>query len=123
MTFRYRPRPAARPTVGDVATAVDLEASPDLAGRAFDEADAVEDGADRGRRPIDAGRRTSRSPSASRTSTSRREPGELVALVGPSGSGKTTTTYLMPRLYDVTEGAVEIDGIDVRKVKLESWDG
>jgi ATP-binding cassette subfamily B protein len=48
------------------------------------------------------------------------EPGELVALVGPSGSGKTTTTYLIPRLYDVDTGAVEIDGIDVRKIKLES---
>jgi ATP-binding cassette subfamily B protein len=47
-------------------------------------------------------------------------PGELVALVGPSGSGKTTTTYLIPRLYDVDSGAVEIDGIDVRKIKLAS---
>ena len=42
------------------------------------------------------------------------QPGELVALVGPSGSGKTTTTYLDPRLYDVDDGAVEIDGRDVR---------
>ena len=48
------------------------------------------------------------------------EPGELVALVGPSGMGKTTTTYLIPRLYDVDEGAVEIDGIDVRRIKLAS---
>jgi ATP-binding cassette subfamily B protein len=48
------------------------------------------------------------------------EPGELVALVGPSGSGKTTTTYLIPRLYDVDAGAVEIDDHDVRKVTLES---
>jgi ATP-binding cassette subfamily B protein len=48
------------------------------------------------------------------------EPGELVALVGPSGSGKTTTTYLIPRLYDVDSGAVEIDRHDVRKVTLES---
>jgi ATP-binding cassette subfamily B protein len=47
-------------------------------------------------------------------------PGELVALVGPSGSGKTTTTYLIPRLYDVDAGAVEIDGRDVRKLTLES---
>ncbi|MDL2335558.1 MAG: ABC transporter ATP-binding protein, partial [Chloroflexota bacterium] len=46
------------------------------------------------------------------------QPGQLVALVGPSGSGKTTTTYLIPRLYDVDEGAVEIDGIDVRKLRL-----
>jgi ATP-binding cassette subfamily B protein len=48
------------------------------------------------------------------------EPGQLVALVGPSGSGKTTTTYLLPRLYDVDSGAVEIDGVDVRRLKLES---
>jgi ATP-binding cassette subfamily B protein len=47
-------------------------------------------------------------------------PGQLVALVGPSGAGKTTTTYLIPRLYDVDEGAVEIDGLDVRKIRLES---
>ena len=48
------------------------------------------------------------------------DPGELVALVGPSGSGKTTTTYLIPRLYDVDSGAVEIDDIDVRRIKLTS---
>ena len=47
-------------------------------------------------------------------------PGELVALVGPSGSGKTTTTYLIPRLYDVDSGSVEIDGRDVRRIKLAS---
>ena len=48
------------------------------------------------------------------------EPGQLVALVGPSGSGKTTTTYLIPRLYDVDSGAVEIDGRDVRRIALAS---
>jgi ATP-binding cassette subfamily B protein len=47
-------------------------------------------------------------------------PGELVALVGPSGSGKTSISMLLPRLYDVTSGAVSIDGIDVRDIKLES---
>ncbi len=47
-------------------------------------------------------------------------PGQLVALVGPSGSGKTTTTYLVPRLYDVDSGAVEIDGLDVRGITLAS---
>jgi ATP-binding cassette subfamily B protein len=51
------------------------------------------------------------------------QPGQLAALVGPSGAGKTTTTYLVPRLYDVQEGAVEIDGIDVRKITLESLGG
>ncbi len=49
----------------------------------------------------------------------RVEPGELVALVGPSGAGKTTTTYLVPRLYDVDRGAVSIDGHDVRSFDLE----
>ncbi len=48
------------------------------------------------------------------------EPGQLVALVGPSGAGKTTTTYLVPRLYDADSGAIEIDGRDVRDIKLTS---
>ncbi|MEX0659791.1 MAG: ABC transporter ATP-binding protein [Egibacteraceae bacterium] len=47
-------------------------------------------------------------------------PGETVALVGPSGAGKTTICYLVPRLYDVTTGAVRIDGHDVRDLALES---
>jgi len=47
-------------------------------------------------------------------------PGQLVALVGPSGSGKTSTTYLVPRLYDTQGGTVEIDGLDVRRIRLES---
>jgi len=48
------------------------------------------------------------------------EPGQLVALVGPSGSGKTTTTYLIPRLYDVDAGSVSVDGVDVRRISLAS---
>ncbi len=51
------------------------------------------------------------------------EPGQLAALVGPSGAGKTTMTYLVPRFYDVQRGAVLIDGIDVRKLRLESLGG
>jgi ATP-binding cassette subfamily B protein len=47
-------------------------------------------------------------------------PGHLVALVGPSGAGKTTISYLIPRLYDVTAGAVEVDGLDVRHVRQAS---
>jgi ATP-binding cassette subfamily B protein len=50
----------------------------------------------------------------------RAEAGQLVALVGPSGAGKTTTTYMIPRLYDVDKGAVLIDGHDVRAVQLDS---
>ena len=48
------------------------------------------------------------------------EPGQLAALVGPSGAGKTTVSYLIPRLYDASEGAVEIDGLDVRRIRLAS---
>lgn len=46
------------------------------------------------------------------------EPGETVALVGASGAGKSTTISLVPRLYDVTDGAVRIDGHDVRDLTL-----
>jgi len=46
--------------------------------------------------------------------------GETVALVGPSGAGKTTLCSLLPRFYDVDEGAIRIDGTDIRKMTLES---
>ena len=48
------------------------------------------------------------------------EPGTMTALVGPSGAGKTTISALLPRLYDVTEGAITIDGNDIRDLTLES---
>ncbi len=44
-------------------------------------------------------------------------PGQMAAFVGPSGAGKSTIAYLVPRLYDVTEGAVSIDGLDVRQIR------
>jgi len=50
-------------------------------------------------------------------------PGETVALVGPTGAGKTTIISLIPRFYDVSQGAVRIDGIDVRDVTLASLRG
>jgi ATP-binding cassette, subfamily B, bacterial len=46
--------------------------------------------------------------------------GQLVALVGPSGAGKTTLTYLIPRLYDPTQGVIRIDRHDLRDVTLDS---
>jgi ATP-binding cassette subfamily B protein len=48
------------------------------------------------------------------------EPGQTVAIVGPTGAGKTTIINLIPRFYDVTGGAVKIDGLDVRDVTAES---
>ncbi len=48
------------------------------------------------------------------------KPGETIALVGPTGAGKTTIVNLISRFYEVTEGAVRIDGQDVREVTLES---
>ena len=47
-------------------------------------------------------------------------PGEILAIVGPSGSGKTTLVNLVPRLWDVSAGAIRIDGVDVRKVAVRS---
>lgn len=48
------------------------------------------------------------------------QPGQLTALVGPSGAGKTTMTYLIPRLYDPTEGRILLDGHDLRDLTLSS---
>ena len=50
-------------------------------------------------------------------------PGQLAAFVGPSGAGKTTISYLIPRLYDATEGSISIDGVDVRRIRLASLAG
>ncbi len=59
-------------------------------------------------------------PWALRNVSMRIEPGQLAAIVGPSGAGKTTVTYLVPRFYDATEGAVLIDGQDVRDLTMAS---
>ncbi|MBS7628254.1 ABC transporter ATP-binding protein, partial [Candidatus Bathyarchaeota archaeon] len=47
------------------------------------------------------------------------KPGEVIGVVGPSGSGKTTLTKLLLRFYDPTEGRITIDGVDLRKIKLQ----
>ncbi|GAB3983789.1 ABC transporter ATP-binding protein [Plantactinospora veratri] len=48
------------------------------------------------------------------------EPGQMVALVGPSGAGKSTMSMLVSRIYDVTDGAVRVGGVDVRDATLDS---
>ena len=108
---------AAEPEVAAVT-------APTAAAASLDGAAAASDGT-RGDRtrgegdPIDAPESTAR-PFGLEHIDFAAEPGELIALVGPSGSGKTTTTYLVSRLYDVDSGAVEIDDIDVRRIKLAS---
>ncbi len=49
------------------------------------------------------------------------EPGEMIGLVGHSGAGKTTIINLLSRFYDVTEGAIKVDGVDIRKIKPEDF--
>ena len=48
------------------------------------------------------------------------KPGQMIAFVGPSGAGKSTIANLIPRFYDVTAGAIKIDGYDIRDVKIDS---
>lgn len=50
----------------------------------------------------------------------RVEPGQMAAFVGPSGAGKTTITHLLPRFYDPQEGVIQLDGVDLKEIKLAS---
>ncbi len=125
VSFRYPSAPVPPPVVVDEAgngthAAEELEELEELAEvTPIAAMEAVEAGAfepfDSGAPPIELVQ-----PFALEHIDFEAQPGELVALVGPSGSGKTTTTYLIPRLYDVDSGAVEIDGVDVRQIKLAS---
>jgi subfamily B ATP-binding cassette protein MsbA len=68
----------------------------------------------------DVGLRYPRGPRVLRGVTLTAEPGEMLAIVGPSGSGKSTLVRLLLRLYDPTEGAILIDGVDLRDATLAS---
>lgn len=70
--------------------------------------------------PVEPGSRSQAREMALEDITFTVRPGQLVALVGPSGAGKTTLTYLIPRLYDPTQGRIVIDGHDLRDVSLAS---
>jgi ATP-binding cassette subfamily B protein len=48
------------------------------------------------------------------------KPGTMTALVGPSGAGKTTISALVPRLYDVTDGSIDVGGVDIRELTMKS---
>lgn len=48
------------------------------------------------------------------------DQGKTIALVGPSGAGKTTLCHLIPRFYEIKEGSIKIDGIDIRDIKIKS---
>jgi ATP-binding cassette subfamily B protein len=105
VSFRYPAEPA---TVGQEAAGVEGEEEADET----DEAEALDEVAEV--YPVTP------SPFGLEDVSFEARPGELVALVGPSGAGKTTTTYLIPRLYDVEGGRVTIDGIDTRSIQLAS---
>jgi ATP-binding cassette subfamily B protein len=129
--FAYPRATIRRPTAGAAELVTDspgpLDASVMVALADLEEGGAADDseGAD-GRAAADPGvgahdlRSGARQPFSLEDIDFEAQPGQLVALVGASGSGKTTTTYLVPRLYDVDDGAVEIDGVDVRRISLAS---
>ena len=85
-----------------------------------DAADAVALPTVRGRIRFDVGlvRLPTRPPRPARHRLSRSSPARSIGVVGPSGSGKTTLCNLVPRLWDVSSGTIEIDGLDLRSVRL-----
>ena len=123
VSFRYPSEPpsAGEASPGDEAAAVDGEANPAVAEAAARELVTLAGDAPPGDGATAGGAAAEPAQPFGLDDVSfEARPGELVALVGPSGAGKTTTTYLIPRLYDVASGSVEIDGIDVRQIRLAS---
>ncbi len=123
VSFQYATEPPAEPaTPGDEAAAVDAEANPAMLVVARDAGEGEDVGS--GEEPEGTAEHVADNdrpaPFGLEDISFEARPGELVALVGPSGAGKTTTTYLIPRLYDVESGRVTIDGLDVRQIKLAS---
>lgn len=124
------------PMMGLMQVTLDLQTSQALFARIFQYMDltpAIQDAPDA--RPVNAARigeieldhvtfrYPESEPEAGPTLTDidlKVKPGQFVAFVGPSGSGKTTISYLIPRLYDVTTGAVKFAGDDVRELQHES---
>jgi len=124
------------PLMGLMRVALDLQTSRALFARIFEYLDlhpAITDAADA--REVDASRLgevefrdvTFRYPDAAPDAPGtlqdvsfRIEPGQYVAFVGPSGAGKTTVSYLIPRLYEASEGAVLFAGADVRELRHAS---
>jgi ATP-binding cassette subfamily B protein len=127
------------PLMGLLRVALDLQTSQALFARIFEYLDLkpqIKDAPDA--RPVNAGRLgrvefakvVFRYPDASADTPATLkevsfgiEPGQYAAFVGPSGAGKTTVSYLVPRLYDVTGGAVLFAGDDVRELQQESLIG
>ena len=127
------------PLMGLLRVALDLQASQALFARIFEYLDltpAIEDAPDA--RPVDRARLgrvefegvSFRYPDATEDQRPTLdevsfaiEPGQYAAFVGPSGAGKTTVSYLVPRLHDVTSGAVRYAGTDVRELQGESLVG
>jgi ATP-binding cassette subfamily B protein len=120
--FRYRttpPQTVAAPPIDQPEVAEPVAAAAAGAGAAAAAAAEVV-GADAGETAMTAGAAELVAPFGVEGVDFEAKAGQLVALVGPSGAGKTTTTYLLPRLYEVDEGAIELDGRDIRTLTLES---
>src|SRR6202046_2259021 len=120
-----------RPAVQLMSTGVDIQSSLELFGRIFEYLDLPVDieqpehptpmGTVRGEGRLDSvGLRDDGSPQPTLRNIDVTVPaGHSLAIVGETGSGKTTLSYLIPRLYDVTAGRVQIDGVDVRDMSFD----